>query len=113
MYFRVNLKISKPTLCFCLTWIVFIELNFTVAFLLIRTSWDGRFVSKVGNGGFQEIEGILVIVGGGVDTLLQTMIMLCASCCTSTKTVSTLRFVLIFSFYVSAGPIVFPWMQDC
>ena len=43
-----------------------------------------------GNGGFQEIEGILVMGGGGVDTLLQTMIMLCASCCTSSKTVSTL-----------------------
>ena len=33
---RVNLKIKKPTLCCCFTWIVFIELNFTVAFLLIR-----------------------------------------------------------------------------
>ena len=28
MYFRVNLKLKKPTLC-CLTWIVFIELIFT------------------------------------------------------------------------------------
>ena len=27
---------KKPTLCCCFTWIVFIELNFTVAFLLIR-----------------------------------------------------------------------------
>ena len=33
---RVNLKIKKPTLCCCFTWIVFIELTFTVAFLLIR-----------------------------------------------------------------------------
>ena len=36
IYFRVNLKMKKPTLCCCFTWIVFIELNFTVAFLLIR-----------------------------------------------------------------------------
>ena len=38
---------KKPTLCFCFTWIVFIELNFTVALLLIRKTWDDRFVSKV------------------------------------------------------------------
>ena len=25
MYFRVNLKIKKPTLCCCFTWIVFID----------------------------------------------------------------------------------------
>ena len=30
------------------TWIVFIELNFAVAFLLIRKIWDGQFVGKVG-----------------------------------------------------------------
>ena len=36
-----------PTLCFWFTWIVFIELNFTVAFLLVRKTWDGRFVGKV------------------------------------------------------------------
>ena len=30
------MKIKKPTLCCCFTWIVFIELTFTVAFLLIR-----------------------------------------------------------------------------
>ena len=29
MYFRVNLKMKKPTLCCCFTWIVFIELNFS------------------------------------------------------------------------------------
>ena len=46
MYFRVNLKMKKPTLC-CFTWIVFIELNFTGAFLLIRKTWDARFVDKV------------------------------------------------------------------
>ena len=39
---------KKPTLCCCFTWIVFIELNFTVAFLLIRKSWDDRFAGKVG-----------------------------------------------------------------
>ena len=32
---------KKPTLCCCFTWILFIELNFTVAFLLIRKTWDG------------------------------------------------------------------------
>ena len=54
MYFRVNLKIKKPTLC-CFTWIVFNELNFTVAFLLKRKTWDDRFADKVvrgGDGGF-------------------------------------------------------------
>ena len=34
MCFRVNLEMKKPTLCCCFTWIVFIELNFIVAFLL-------------------------------------------------------------------------------
>ena len=34
MYFRVNLKMKKPTLFPCFTWIVFFELNFIVAFLL-------------------------------------------------------------------------------
>ena len=47
MYFRVNLKMKKPTLCCCFTWIVFIELNFPFAFLLIRKTWDDRFVGKV------------------------------------------------------------------
>ena len=32
------------------TWIVFIELNFTVAFLLIKKAWDDQFSSKVGGG---------------------------------------------------------------
>ena len=48
MYFRVNLKMKKPTLCYCFTRIVFIELNFTVEFLLIRKTWDDQFASKVG-----------------------------------------------------------------
>ena len=50
MYFKVNLKMKKPTLCCCFTWIVFIELNFTVAFLLIRKTWDDQFPGKVGGG---------------------------------------------------------------
>ena len=51
MYFRVNLKMRKPTLCCCFIWIVFIKLNFTVAFLLIRKTWDHRFAGKGGGGG--------------------------------------------------------------
>ena len=51
MYFRVNLKMKKPTLSCCFTWIVFIELNFTVAFLLIRKTWDDQFAGKVGGWG--------------------------------------------------------------
>ena len=47
MYLRVNLKMKKPTLCCCFIWIAFIELNFTVAFLLISQTWDGRFVSNI------------------------------------------------------------------
>ena len=35
------------TLCCWFTWIVFIELNFTVTFLLIRKTWDGLFADKV------------------------------------------------------------------
>ena len=49
MYFRVNLKMKKPTLCCCFVWIVFIELNFTVACQLTRKTWDDRFVSKKNN----------------------------------------------------------------
>ena len=48
MYFRANLKMKKPTLCCCFTWIVFIELNFIVAFLLIRKTWEDPFVGKAG-----------------------------------------------------------------
>ena len=54
MYFRVNLNMKNPTSCCCFTWIVFIELNFKVAFLLIRKTWNGRLTGKVGgeDGGF-------------------------------------------------------------
>ena len=46
MYFRVNLKMKKPTLCCCFIRIAFIELNFTVAFLLIRKTWHSQFVGN-------------------------------------------------------------------
>ena len=51
MYFRVNLKMKKPTFCSCLIWIVLIELSFTIAFQLIRKTWDEWFVGKVGGEG--------------------------------------------------------------
>ena len=54
MYLRVNLKMKKPTVCCCFSWIVFIELNFTFAFLLKRTTWDDRFASKLGGGNFKK-----------------------------------------------------------
>ena len=47
MYFRVNLKMKKKTLCCCFTWIAFNELHFAVAFLLIRENRDGRFLSNI------------------------------------------------------------------
>ena len=80
MYFRVNLKMEKPMLCFCFTWIVFIELNFTVAFLLIRKTWDDQFTSKVGDVGILRNGGRMILKwggggGGGVDTPLQTMLL--------------------------------------
>ena len=50
---------KKPTLCCWLTWIVFIELNFTVVFMLIRKTWNGRFVGKGGGamGDFKKWRG--------------------------------------------------------
>ena len=50
MNFGVNLKMKKPTLCCCFTWIVFIELNYTVGFLLIKKTWEERLLGKVGEG---------------------------------------------------------------
>ena len=35
----------------CFTWMVFIELNFTVAFLLIRETYDDGFAGKIGGWG--------------------------------------------------------------
>ena len=61
MYFRVTLKMEKPMICFCFTWMVFIELNFTVAFLLIRKTRDGQFTGKVRGWGILRNGG-----GGGV-----------------------------------------------
>ena len=51
MYFRVNLKMEKPMSCSCFTCVVFIEHNFTDAFLLIRKTWDDEFTAKVGGAG--------------------------------------------------------------
>ena len=48
MYFRVNMKMKKLTSCCCFTWIVFIKLNFTVTFLLIRKTWMPDLPVKVG-----------------------------------------------------------------
>ena len=72
MYFRVNLKMKKSTLCCCFTWIVFIELNFTVAFLLIKKTWNDRFAGKVGGCGISRYgRGGRILVmgrwGGGGD----------------------------------------------
>ena len=39
---------NEKALCCCFTWIIFIELNFTVAFLVIRKTWEDRFASKMG-----------------------------------------------------------------
>ena len=43
---------KKSTLFCCFTWIVFIELNFTVVFQLIGKTWDDRFAGKVGAVGY-------------------------------------------------------------
>ena len=48
MYFRVMMKMRKPTLCCCFTWIVFIGLDFKVAFLLIRKTWNDQFAGTMG-----------------------------------------------------------------
>ena len=41
--------------CYYFTWIIFVELNFKFAFLLIRKAWSGRFVNKVwGMGNFKK-----------------------------------------------------------
>ena len=71
MYFRVK----KPTLCFCFTWIVFIELNFTVALLLIRKTWDDRFVGKVG--GWEILRNGENLSYRGDDFEMRRLILLC------------------------------------
>ena len=75
MYFRVNLKMKKP-ICCCFAWMKFIELNFTVAFLSIRKTWDDQFPGKVGGGmGDFKKWGILVM-GGGSDFEMGRLITL-------------------------------------
>ena len=70
---------KKPTLDCCFTWIVFIDLNFTVAFLLIRKTWDDQFAIKVGGWGIlrngrDPSNGGMILKWGGVDTPLRTMV---------------------------------------
>ena len=65
MYFRVNFKRKKPTFCSLLTWIIFIELNFTVAFQLIRITLDDQFVGGVGGIGDPSNGGMILKWGGG------------------------------------------------
>ena len=73
MYFRVNLKMKKPMSSCCFRWILFIELNFTVTFLLIRKTWDEQFASKVWRMGDFKKWGRGMIFERGGDTPLQTM----------------------------------------
>ena len=63
MYFRVNLKMKKPMLCCCFTWIVFIELNFTVPFQLIRKTWDDGFACEVGELRILRNGGRILVMG--------------------------------------------------
>ena len=63
MHFRVNLKMKKPTLFYCFKWIVFIELNFTIASLLIRKTWDDWFAGIMGKWRILINGGILVMGG--------------------------------------------------
>ena len=52
MYFRVNLKMKKPTICCCFTRIVFLKLNLIVALLSIRKTWMIDLPVRWGDGGF-------------------------------------------------------------
>ena len=70
MYFRMNLKMKKRTLCCCFTWIVFIKLNFTVALWLIRKTWMINLPVRWGMGDFKKWG---MILRWEVDTPLQTM----------------------------------------
>ena len=65
MYFRVSSKMEKPTLFYYFTRIVFIELHFTVAFLLIRKTWNDRFAGKVGMEDFKKWRYPSNVEGGG------------------------------------------------
>ena len=44
-----KLKNKKAILYCCFTWIVFIELDFKVAFLLRKKAWDDRFPVTMGS----------------------------------------------------------------
>ena len=57
MHFKVNVRMKKPTLCCCFIWIIFIELNFTVALLLIRKTWMTFCWLVVGIGDFKKSWG--------------------------------------------------------
>ena len=70
MYFRMNLKMKKRTLCCCFTWIVFIKLNFTVALWLIRKTWMINLPVRWGMGDFKKWG---MILRWEVDTPLQTI----------------------------------------
>ena len=48
MYFKRNFKMKKPKLRCCLTWVIFIELIFTVPCLLKSKIWNDRFAGKGG-----------------------------------------------------------------
>ena len=52
MYFTVNFKTKKPKLRCYFTWIVLIELYFTVAFLLIGKLGKTDLLVRWGDGGF-------------------------------------------------------------
>ena len=54
----------KSQCCCCFTWIVFIEINFTVAFLLMRKTCDYQFASKVGGWGILRNGGGILVTGG-------------------------------------------------
>ena len=43
---------KKLSLCWCFTWIVFIELNFKVVFLLTRKTLDEGLTIRWGDEGF-------------------------------------------------------------
>ena len=75
-----ELENEKGNLCCCFTWIVLTELNFTVAFLLIRKTWDDKFAGKVWGwwilrNGEILVMGRVILKWGGVDTPLWTMYM--------------------------------------
>ena len=59
-----ELENEKPTLCCCFTWVVFIELNFTVAFLLTRKTWYDRFAGKMG--GMEDFKNQGCPINGGM-----------------------------------------------